>query len=350
MQNRWRYLRRSGKNPNFSAKHGAAGQIELRRWGGAMTPAETIARALGEACRSGGWWRCRCPVHQSSGATLALRDGPRGLIAHCHAGCRGMTCSPSCAGSGCSRMTAQAGPPDPAEMERRREAEERNRQKRIAEALDFWRHESCRSIRARCRALLALARSGDCRSRQRSAPRGPGCAIPKAASGRRWSRWSSMSSTARSPSIGHGCGRRRGKATFREPRLSLGPVGGGAVRLAAAREEAADRRRGHRDRRERHARDGLARLGGAQRRRHRAADPAAAAARRNRRHRRRSTTQTASAKEPRGTPPNAGSPRGGGCGSRCRRSRHRLERRAAQQRHQGGAPCRVMEPSACAPA
>jgi hypothetical protein len=33
------------------------------------------------------WWRCCCPVQQSSSGTLALRDGLRGLVAHCHPGC-----------------------------------------------------------------------------------------------------------------------------------------------------------------------------------------------------------------------------------------------------------------------
>ncbi len=46
-----------------------------------------IAEALGGGHRSGAWWRCRCPAHGSRGATLALRDGDRGLIAVCHAGC-----------------------------------------------------------------------------------------------------------------------------------------------------------------------------------------------------------------------------------------------------------------------
>jgi putative DNA primase/helicase len=49
--------------------------------------AREIAAALGDARRSGPWWRCRCPVHSSRGATLALRDGDRRLIVHCHAGC-----------------------------------------------------------------------------------------------------------------------------------------------------------------------------------------------------------------------------------------------------------------------
>ncbi len=49
--------------------------------------AAKIAAALGGAYRSGGWWRCRCPVHASQGATLALRDGDRALIVKCWAGC-----------------------------------------------------------------------------------------------------------------------------------------------------------------------------------------------------------------------------------------------------------------------
>src|SRR5436305_1731898 len=49
--------------------------------------AATIAATLGGAHRSGAWWRCRCPVHGSSRASLALRDGARGLIVRCWADC-----------------------------------------------------------------------------------------------------------------------------------------------------------------------------------------------------------------------------------------------------------------------
>jgi hypothetical protein len=38
-----------------------------------VTAAE-IAAALGGAHHSGAWWHCRCSVHCSRGATLALRD------------------------------------------------------------------------------------------------------------------------------------------------------------------------------------------------------------------------------------------------------------------------------------
>jgi hypothetical protein len=40
-----------------------------------VAAASEIAKALGGAHRSGEWWRCRCPVHSSRGATLGLRDG-----------------------------------------------------------------------------------------------------------------------------------------------------------------------------------------------------------------------------------------------------------------------------------
>jgi hypothetical protein len=51
-----------------------------------MTAAE-IAAALGAAHRSGGWWSCRCPAHDDRSPSLSLRDGDRGLIVRCWAGC-----------------------------------------------------------------------------------------------------------------------------------------------------------------------------------------------------------------------------------------------------------------------
>src|SRR4051812_44275070 len=107
-------------------------------------PAGEIAVALGGACRSGAWHRCRCPVHQSNGATLALKDGPRGLIVHCFAGC---PCGEILAELRRLRLLdgdggAAAEPPDPTEIDRRRADKERDRRRRIAKALDFWCHET----------------------------------------------------------------------------------------------------------------------------------------------------------------------------------------------------------------
>jgi len=44
-----------------------------------------VARALGGARREGRDWRCRCPVH--SGRSLTLADGRYGLLIRCWAGC-----------------------------------------------------------------------------------------------------------------------------------------------------------------------------------------------------------------------------------------------------------------------
>jgi hypothetical protein len=51
-----------------------------------MTAVE-IARVLGAARRSGKWCSCRCPAHDDRSPSLSLRDGEYGLIVHCWAGC-----------------------------------------------------------------------------------------------------------------------------------------------------------------------------------------------------------------------------------------------------------------------
>jgi hypothetical protein len=97
-----------------------------------------IAAALGGGYRSSAWHRRRCPVHQSQGATLALKDGSRGLIVHCHAGCSRDDVLAELRRLGLLDDDGMAVDlPDPAEIERQRAAEERKRQRRIAEALDF---------------------------------------------------------------------------------------------------------------------------------------------------------------------------------------------------------------------
>jgi putative DNA primase/helicase len=52
-----------------------------------MSVAHVIAAALGGAHRSGAWWSCRCPAHDDRTPSLSLRDGARGLIVNCWAGC-----------------------------------------------------------------------------------------------------------------------------------------------------------------------------------------------------------------------------------------------------------------------
>ncbi len=146
----------------------------------------------------------------------------------------GTTFSPSCVGSGCSIVDVggAAAAPDPAEIERRRAVEERNRQRRIAERAISGATKLCRSALARSSGRYwTEARGLGHRCRRQSAHRDPGFAIPKAAAGRYVGCREEGSAF-----IGPGLRSTVRKATFRAPRLSLGPIKGGAVRLAPAGE------------------------------------------------------------------------------------------------------------------
>ena len=95
-----------------------------------------VAARLGRAYRSGSWWRCRCPVHGSAGATPAPIDGDWGLIAHCHAGCPRADITAELrrgfldAGSSKHRPTSKR---------RGRETEDVGWCRQIAQAVDVWR-------------------------------------------------------------------------------------------------------------------------------------------------------------------------------------------------------------------
>jgi putative DNA primase/helicase len=200
-----------------------------------MTVARSIAEALGNSRRSGEWWRCRCPVHQSAGATLALRNGPRGLIALCHAGCPRDDILAELGRLGLLGEDGGAAcAPGRAEVERRRAAEDRHRQQRIADALDFWRHETVPTAGTVVERYW-LARG--------LAPPVP----PSIRMSRSWLRHPEGGSrpgmVALVQHVEFGpVGIHRtwlavdgsGKAAFREQRRSLGPVKGAAVRLAPA--------------------------------------------------------------------------------------------------------------------
>jgi putative DNA primase/helicase len=106
-----------------------------------MTAAERVAKVLCGAYRSGMWWRSRCPVHGSRGSTLALLDGARGLVVHCHAGCDRQDILAELRRRGLLNNNGGrpgAYRPDPDEMARRREAQAADRRRRIALALDIW--------------------------------------------------------------------------------------------------------------------------------------------------------------------------------------------------------------------
>jgi hypothetical protein len=203
-----------------------------------MTAAE-IAAALGGEHRSGVWWRCRCPVHNSRGATLALRDGERGLIVKCWAGCRRHDVVAELRRLGLldDGAAAPARAPDGAEIERRRAAEQHDRWRRIAEARDFWRHgtdparphsaverywlsrELTLPIPTTIRASRSWLRHPEGGSRPAMVALVEHVADGPVAIHRTWL------------AIDGSC-----KAAFREPRRGLGPVKGGAIRLTPAGE------------------------------------------------------------------------------------------------------------------
>lgn len=136
-----------------------------------MTAAE-IARALGGARRCGRWWRCVCPVHGSRtgrSLTLALRDHPRGLALHCHAGCNRAEILAELQRRGLIEDHGEARPiPDPEVGARRRQAEIANRQRGIAEGLDIWNESYPAEATSQVPKYLA-SRGILARSRRRSA-------------------------------------------------------------------------------------------------------------------------------------------------------------------------------------
>lgn len=204
-----------------------------------MTAAEKIAGALGGLHHSGHWSRCRCPVHGSAGASLALRDGDRGLIVHCHAGCPPSDILVELRRRGLLGDTDGAiAPPEPAAEQGRSEAEAADRRRRINLARDMWQSALPVSGTVADRYL---------RSRDIEIPLPPsirfiGMHTPYA--------WHAPSGDRRPVMVAavehvdHGLVAvtrtflaldGSGKASLAPPRLFTGPVAGGAVRLAAIR-------------------------------------------------------------------------------------------------------------------
>jgi putative DNA primase/helicase len=74
---------------------------------------------------------CRCPAHEDSTPSLALRDGARGLIVKCFAGCS--------AADVLAKIGDPGAPPDPAVLARQHADDERAAARRTAIARDIWR-------------------------------------------------------------------------------------------------------------------------------------------------------------------------------------------------------------------
>lgn len=105
-----------------------------------MSGAEAIAAALGAAQKSGRWWRCRCPVHNSTGATLAISDrSPPGLTIKCHAGCSRQSVAAELRRRGLMPNKGTGAAPDPETVERQREKAEQDLIRRARAAGSIWR-------------------------------------------------------------------------------------------------------------------------------------------------------------------------------------------------------------------
>jgi putative DNA primase/helicase len=195
-----------------------------------VTAAE-IAGALGGAHRSGGWWRCRCPVHSSRGPSLSVRDGDRGLIVKCFAGCdprHVLAELRHCGLIGCERdhdrpTRAAIRGGDPADDTARR----------IALARRIW--EGARDA-TESPVMAYLADRGITIDPPPSLRWAPALRRPDGASG--------PAMVARADDVDGGLigvhrtwiDRDDAGRWYRRDRASLGPIGGGAVRLAPASE------------------------------------------------------------------------------------------------------------------
>jgi hypothetical protein len=193
-----------------------------------MNAAE-IAAALGDARREGRGWRCRCPVH--GGHTLVLTDGSSGrLLATCWAGCSGKQVFAELGGGGYIDGNGPA-PQTAEQVAKRRAAEEVDRRRRRAVALDMWGQ----SYPARGSIIERYWRSR-------------GIILPAPTTIRLHPMLAHRESGGRRPAqvgivehVEHG---KVGihltylavdgsmKATVNPAKRSLGPIGGGAVRLA----------------------------------------------------------------------------------------------------------------------
>lgn len=190
--------------------------------------AETIANALGGAYRSGGRWRCRCPVHNSEGATLALRDVVSGVQLRCFRGCRAGAIRAELRRRGLLDNSRH----DPEAIERQREEDERDRGKRIETARQLygeteaanWIIETYLGSRLILDTIPATVRLHRSLRHRETGSRRPAmvCAVEHAVDG-----FVGVHCTYLAPD-GYG------KATIEPAKRFIGPVGGGAVRLAVA--------------------------------------------------------------------------------------------------------------------
>ncbi len=206
--------------------------------GQAVMNAAEIARALGGR-KAGAWWSCRCPVHDDRNPSLGVRDGDRSVIVRCFAGCDSRDVIGALRARGLWERSVQGH-----HRSRRHWANPARRVAQVAQlsrhspALDLWRRAVPASGTLVERYLQSRGFTGPIPYSIRFIP------DLKHPSGTRHP--AMIAAVARAP------GRKvvavhriflasdgTGKAAMDPNKMSLGPVGGGAVRLAPASEHLA---------------------------------------------------------------------------------------------------------------
>jgi putative DNA primase/helicase len=195
-----------------------------------MTPAERVAKALGDPRREGGAWRCNCPLH--GGHSLIVNDGREGRLL---VKCWGADCSTVLIFRVLRWLRLLDGDTPTLEtlgaVEARQAEEARDRRRRIAAALDLW---------GECRSAAGTIVERYLRSRGLTEPIPPtirmhGMMRHRESGGRRPAMVALVEHVKHGPVGVHltylaidGSM----KAAVEPCRRSLGPVAGGAVRCA----------------------------------------------------------------------------------------------------------------------
>ena len=198
-----------------------------------MTAAE-IARALGVARGSAGTYLVPCVAHEDSTPSLALRDGDGGrVLARCHAGCAQDAVVAALRARGLWHAGEHV-TPDPRRLELDRAARRTEDRERTEAALRIWE-----STRRGAGSLVATYLRS--RSISSAVPERLRFAVLKHPSGERWPCMVALVTDVGDRPIGvHRTYLARdggGKASVKPAKMSLGPIAGGAVRLARAARE-----------------------------------------------------------------------------------------------------------------
>ncbi len=202
-----------------------------------MSEAESVARAL-RGQRAGRGWVAYCPAHDNTRTpALSISEGRDGrLLVKCHAGCAGRDVLAALAARGVITGRGEWRADDAQEVARRRAAEDARRRQRIGVAVALWREArpgegSPVATYLRTARGIALRRVPEAlRFHPRAVhPKGGGLALP------------AMLARVDGPD-GKPVGLHRtflrpdgsGKAAVTPDKAALGPIAGGAVRLAPA--------------------------------------------------------------------------------------------------------------------